>query len=182
MNKNMNKVKLFEYSKIIGKENISFGEYIIIDDFTFIYAKNSMIIGNYVHIAAFTSIVVREKIVLEDFVNISHGCRIFSCSDDFKNKGFGNPTIDDRFRNIFSCPIIIKKFAIIGANSVILPGITIGEGVAVGANSVISKDLEPWGIYINNKKVGERNKEEIMKNYELFLNSQVSERVGKLFK
>jgi galactoside O-acetyltransferase len=52
----------------------------------------------------------------------------------------------------------------------------------VGANSVVTKDLQPWGIYVGNKKVGERNKEEVLKNYEKFLATSENERVGILFK
>jgi galactoside O-acetyltransferase len=60
--------------------------------------------------------------------------------------------------------------------------VVIGEGAMVGANSVVTKDLQPWGIYVGNKKVGERNKEEVLKNYEKFLATSENERVGILFK
>ncbi|MFZ4798391.1 MAG: acyltransferase [Bacteroidia bacterium] len=38
----------------------------------------------------------------------------------------------------------------IGANSVILPGVTIGEGVVVGAGSVVTKDIPPYAIVVGN--------------------------------
>ena len=76
----------------------------------------------------------------------------------------------------------IGKFAIVGTNTTILPDVIIGEGVAVAANSLITKDLEPWSIYVGNRKVGERNKEEVLKNYEKFLATSENERVGNLFK
>jgi len=175
-------VKTFEYTKIIGLENIEFGKNVIIDDFVLIYAKEKIKIGSFVHIASFSSIICGNKLVIEDFVAISQGCRILTVTDDFKYFGFGNSTIDNQFRNIKSSPIKIGKFCIVGANSVVLPGVTIGEGATVGANSVVTKDLEPWGIYIGNKKVGTRNKEEVLKNYEKFLATPESERVGNLFK
>jgi len=175
-------VKTFEFTKIIGIENIEFGKYIIIDDFVFIYAKKKIKIGNFVHIGCGTSIIANEELIIEDFAGLSHGCRIFTATEDFNDWGFGNPTIDIRFRNVKSGPIYIGKFCIIGANSVILPGVTIGEGAAVGANSVVTKDLEPWGIYIGNKKVGVRNKEGVLKNYEEFLKSREEERIGTIFK
>ncbi|MBN1304191.1 MAG: 2,3,4,5-tetrahydropyridine-2,6-dicarboxylate N-acetyltransferase, partial [Anaerolineales bacterium] len=34
----------------------------------------------------------------------------------------------------------------IGTGSVILPGITIGEGAVVGANSVVTKNVEPYTV------------------------------------
>ncbi len=162
-------VKTFEYTKIVGIENIEFGKDILIDDFVFIYAKGEMKIGNNVHIACFTSIMGGSEFAMEDFSAISHGCRILTGTDDFKDWGFGNSTISERYRNTLRAPIYIGRFSIIGANSVVLPGVTIGEGTMVGACSVVSKDLEPWGIYIGNKKIGERDKEAVLKTFKSYL-------------
>ena len=166
---NIEGVKTFEYTKIIGLENIKFGKNIIIDDFTLIYASAPMKIGNYVHIASFTSITGGAELVLEDFVAISQGCRILTGTDDFIDGGFGNSTLDEKYRNTKREPVKICKFCIIGANSVILPGVTISEGATVGAGSVVTKDLKPWGVYIGNKQIKERNKDEVLKNYHKFL-------------
>jgi galactoside O-acetyltransferase len=183
MNKyNIPDVKTFEYTKIIGLENIEFGKYIIIDDFVLIYAKEKITIGNYVHIASLSSISGGGELIMEDFSGLASGCRIVTGSDDFKEWGFGNPTIATEFRNVKVGKVKIEKFAIIGSNSVILPNVIVGEGAAVAAGSVVSKSLEPWGIYVGNKKVGERNKEELLKNYEKFLLMPKSESVGNLFK
>ena len=162
-------VTTFEYTKIVGLENIDFGNNIIIDDFVFIYAKKPLKIGNNVHIASFTSITGGESFVMKDFTALSSGVRIFTGTDDFKEWGFGNSTIDEKYRNTKRAPIFIEKFCIIGANSVILPGVTIGEGASVGAASVVTKNLEPWGIYIGNRKVGERDRTAVMRNYQIYL-------------
>ena len=106
--------------------------------------------------------------MLEDFSGVSHGARIFTGSEDFKDWGFGNPTVPIKFRNVTRKPVRISKFCIVGANSVVLPGVTIGEGAMVGANSVVTKDLKPWGIYIGNKRIAERNKDEVLNNYKKF--------------
>ena len=138
---NIPMVKTFEFTKIIGLENISFGKNILIDDYVFIYAKDEMKIGNYVHIACFASITGGSEFILEDFSAISQGCRILTGSDDFKDWGFGNSTIPEEYRNTKRAPVHIGKFCIIGANSVILPGVTIGEGAMVGACSVVTRNL-----------------------------------------
>ena len=167
--KNIPNVKTFEYTKIIGLENIEFGGNIIIDDFVLIHAKTKMKIGNYVHIASFSSITGGEYFEINDFSAISQGCRILTGTDDFKDWGFGNSTISEKYRNTKRAPIRIGKFCIVGANSVVLPGVTIGEGAMVGACSVVTKNLEPWGIYIGNRKIGERNKNGVLRNYKKFL-------------
>ena len=162
-------VKTYEYTKIIGIDNIKFGHDIIIDDFTFIYATTPMSFGNFVHIASFSSIIGGAELLVEDFVAISHGARILTSTDDFKDWGFGNSTIPLKFRNVTRKPIHIARFCIIGANSVVLPGVTIGEGATVGANSVVTRDLAPWGVHIGNKRTAERNKTAVLENYKRFL-------------
>lgn len=161
-------VKTFEYTKIIGIENIRFGRNIIIDDFVFIYATTPMSFGNYVHIACSSSIIGGADFIIDDFAGIATGARILTGTDDFKDWGFGGPPIDSKFRNITKKPIHIGKFCIVGANSVVLPGVTIGEGAMVGANSVVTRDLAPWGVYIGNRRVSERNKDAVLRNFRRF--------------
>jgi maltose O-acetyltransferase len=43
-------------------------------------------------------------------------------------------------------PVIIENDVWLGTGVVILPNITIGEGAVVGANSVVTKDVEPYTI------------------------------------
>lgn len=179
---NIPNVKTFEYTKIVGIENIEFGKNIIIDDFTFIYAKGKIKFGNYVHIGIYASVTGGEGLIVGNFCAISQGVRILTATDDFKDWGFGNSTIDNQFRNVKSAPILIGDFSIIGANSVVLPGITIGEGAMVGVNSTVTRDLEPWGIYVGNKRIGMRNKDEVLKNYEKFSSTPENERIGSIFK
>lgn len=175
-------VKTFEYTKIIGINNIEFGKYIIIDDFVFIYAKKRIKIGNYVHIASFSSITGGGEFIIKDFSGIGSGTRIITGTDDFKDHGFGNPTINNKFRNVKKGKIVIDKLVVIGANSVILPGVIIKEGAAIAAGSVVSQNLEGWGIYVGNRKVGERNKKKVLENYKRFLHLSEDKKAGLLFR
>lgn len=164
-------VRAFEFTKIIGLENIVFGSPVIIDDFVLIYARSSMSFGNYVHISNFTSITGGD-FSIGDFAAISQGCRILTATDDFTGWGFGNSTLSEKYRNLKRGPINIGKFCIIGANSVVLPGVSIGEGTTVGACSVVTKNLDPWGVYINNKRIKDRNKNGVMETYTKYIESQ----------
>jgi len=158
-------VRTFEYTKIIGLENIEFGADVLIDDFVLLYAKKKMRIGNHVHISCFTSITGGEEFTMGDFSGISQGCRILTATDDYKDWGFGNPTIPEKWRNIKRSPIHVGRFCIVGANSVVLPGVRIGEGAMVGACSVVTRDLDPWGVYIGNRRIAERNKKGVLATY-----------------
>lgn len=48
--------------------------------------------------------------------------------------------------NKFVAPIHVKRKAMIGAGAIILPGVTIGEYATVGAGTVVTKDVPPYGI------------------------------------
>ena len=171
-------VKTFPLTRILNPENITFGTNIIIDDFTFIHARGEIVIGNYVHISNFTSLTGGAKITIGDFVGISQGCRLLSATDDFKEWGMGNSTVPEEFRNVKRAPITIGSFVVIGANSVVLPGVTIGEGAAIGAGSVVTRDLEPWGVYIGNKRIRERDREGAMKTHARFMAKLAAENTG----
>jgi galactoside O-acetyltransferase len=57
------------------------------------------------------------------------------------------PMIDSKYTNVGGGKVILKKFSQLGCNCTVLPALTIAEGVATGAMSLITKDLEPWQIY-----------------------------------
>ncbi len=53
-------------------------------------------------------------------------------------------------RHFISKPIHIENNVWIGANSVILKGVTIGEGAVIAAGSIVTKDVEPYSLYAGN--------------------------------
>lgn len=150
-------------------ENVIVGTNSIIDPFVFFAMGKILLIKNNVHIGAFCSITGGETCIIESFSSMAIGSRIFTGSDDYTGWGFGNSTVPEKYRNIKRGPVKIERFVIIGSNSVILPGVTVGEGTSIGANSVITKNLEPWGVYIGNRRVKDRDKEEIIKNFNKYL-------------
>ena len=89
-------------------------------------------LGKEVEIGSFTVIDAKEKVIIEDQVKIGWGCSIFSHS-----------SIDDK-----KGQIILKKGCNIGANSVIMPGIVIGENATVGANSLVLENIPSNEIWV----------------------------------
>jgi len=162
-------VTIYSNVKIVGINNIEWGENIIIDSFTYLYSGKHIKFGNNIHVSSFVFLNGGGGLDIGDYAGFSQGCKVYSSTDDFKNQGFGNPTIPEQYRNFIREPVTIGRFAIIGANAIILPGVTIGEGATVGANTVVSRDLDPWGIYIGNNKSGERDKEAVLENYQKYL-------------
>jgi acetyltransferase-like isoleucine patch superfamily enzyme len=53
---------------------------------------------------------------------------------------------DERLAADRSRPIAIEDDCWLGANTVVLPGVTVGKGAVVGANSVVAKDVDPYAV------------------------------------
>ncbi len=155
-------------TRIVGEENISYGRAVMIDDFVLIVARAPIVFGDHVHVACFASITGGARVEVGGFSAISQGVRLLTATDDFTGWGFGNSTVPEEFRNVQRAPITIGRFVIIGANSVVLPGVTIGEGATVGACSVVTRDLDPWGVYIGNRRVRDRDRDGVLATFERF--------------
>lgn len=165
-------VTIHESAKLIGIEHIQFGSPVLIDDFTLIVARDPIVLGNYVHIACFSSITGGAAVTVGDFAAVSQGARLLTGTDDFIDGGFGNSTVPTAYRNARRAPIVVGRFCIVGANTVVLPGVSIGEGAVVGANSVVTRNLEPWGVYISNRRHRERNRAEVLRQWAAFEREQ----------
>jgi galactoside O-acetyltransferase len=85
--------------------------------------------------------------VVADFVGISGRARILTGTDDFLGGALIGPTIPDEFRRGERGRVVLEAHGVIGANAVILPNLTIGEGAAIGAGSIVTKSLAPWTVY-----------------------------------
>lgn len=140
-------VKIHSRSSIYGVENISIGDNVRIDDFTVIVASGHLDIGSHVQITNFCYLGAKYGIRLEDFVGIGCGTRIYTSSDDYYGEKLTNITVPSEFTGGIKGRVVLQKHVIVGANCVILPACTIGEGAAIGALSLVVKDIEPWGIY-----------------------------------
>lgn len=141
-------VRIASNSTIIGLENISLGNNIRIDGNVVISAlEGSLKVGNHVHIGTACFVSCAGGVEISDFAGLSQGVRIYSSSDDYSGRWLTNPTVPSAYLNVRVAPVVIDKHVVIGSASVILPGVTIGEGSAVGAMSLVTTSLEAWGIY-----------------------------------
>ena len=107
--------------------------------------------------------------------SISSRVAIYSSSDDYSGASMTNPTVPPQFTNMQHADVKIGRYMIIGAGSIVLPGVTLEDGVAVGALSLEKKDCESFGIYIGvpAKRIGERKRNllELKKKLTNFMNS-----------
>jgi acetyltransferase-like isoleucine patch superfamily enzyme len=111
----------------------------------------------------------KEGIVFEDFTTIAYGVQVFTQSDDYSGNAMTNSTVPQEYKNEFMKEVILKKYSIIGAGSIIMPGVVLAEGTSIGAMSLALNSTEPWGVYIGNpiKRLKDRKKDllELEKQY-----------------
>jgi galactoside O-acetyltransferase len=143
-------------------KNIRLGDNVRVDDFCVLSAGIGGIdIGNYIHVAVFSSLIGAGNISLADFCGISSRVAIYSSNDDYSGGAMTNPTVPSEFTNVQHSDVRIGRHVIIGTGSIVLPGVTLEDGVAVGALSLITKDCKSFGIYMGvpAKRIGERKRD-----------------------
>lgn len=136
---------------LYGVPRISIGNNTRIDDYCVISAgKGGIMIGNYVHIAIFASLQGDGKITLEDYSGISSRSAIYSSNDDYSGNFMSNPTVPEKYKKVNTQDVTIGKHVLVGSGSIILPGVTMKLGSAVGALSLVNRDCEEFVIYRGN--------------------------------
>jgi galactoside O-acetyltransferase len=141
-------VRISDKASFYHPERISIAARARIDDFCILSAgRGGIAVGRYVHIACYCSLIGDGCIEMEDFSGLSSRVAVYSSSDDFSGRGLAHPTVPEDLRRVAHAPVVLRRHALVGAGSVILPGVTLGLGSAVGALSLVRDDLEAFWIY-----------------------------------
>jgi galactoside O-acetyltransferase/dTDP-4-amino-4,6-dideoxygalactose transaminase len=152
-------VKISDKAAIYNCDQIEIGDHSRIDDFCVI--SGCIKIGQNVHIAPQCLVAGGEKgIIFDDFSGLAYQVQVFTQSDDYSGRTLTNPTIPSSFKKEIKREIYIGKHVIVGAASIIFPGVHLKEGCSVGAMTLVNKSTEAWGVYVGNpaKRVKERSK------------------------
>jgi acetyltransferase-like isoleucine patch superfamily enzyme len=102
------------------------------------------------------SLIAAHRIEIGDDVLISWGVTIVdhnshAISFSERSQDVVNWRLGEKdWTNVKIAPIKISNKVWIGFNSIILKGVTIGEGAIVGAGSVVTKDVPAWTIVAGN--------------------------------
>ena len=162
------KVKISKKSSIYYPKNISIGDYSRIDDFAVISGKIK--IGKNVHLAA-GSIVCggKNSITFKDFSGMAFGSKIIGISDDYSGKSMTNPTVNKKFKKTKESSVMIGKHAIIGTNSLVLPGGSLDDYSALGSMSLLNKKINKFEIFfgVPARKLKKRSKD-ILKTFKQY--------------
>lgn len=111
--------------------------------------KGKIIIGDRVGLSN-VAIVASKKVVVENDVLLGGGVKIYD--SDFHSLSYFD-RVNDPYMNIKTEQITIKEGAFIGANVIILKGVTIGKHSVIGAGSVVSKSIPDNEIWAGNPAI-----------------------------
>ncbi|MEI8255821.1 MAG: acyltransferase, partial [Deltaproteobacteria bacterium] len=145
--------------------NIHLGSHVRIDGYTVISAAKGLHIGNYVHIACFCQIVgAGGPVVFEDFAGLSARVSVYTSTDDYTGGSLTNPTVPDRYKQLRSGPVTLKRHVIVGCGSVLMPGVTLETGASVGALTFVNKSVPSNSVVAGHpmRVVGQRNGERLL--------------------
>jgi galactoside O-acetyltransferase len=133
--------------------------------FNFESTQGKVIIGDNTFIHDGSKLTARSKITIGNYVMISWDCTIMDHTshslnhkdrvEDFerlldsrvKNR---QPLLDKCWDKVHVDPIVIHDHVWIGFDSIIMKGVTIGEGSIIGSGSVIRENVPPWSLVIGN--------------------------------
>jgi len=153
-------VRISRTARLYIPAYMSIGDYSIVDDFCIL--SGSIEIGRNVHIAHGCRVIGgREGIKMGNFSGLAFGVTIFAQSDDYTGIALTNPTVPIAFRKIRRARVELGCHVIVGAGSVVFPGVIAGEGSSIGAMSMVTKGTEPWTVYFGTpaKKLNARRQD-----------------------
>ena len=118
----------------------SLGDYSVIESFACINnAVGDVIIGDHTRVGLHNTII--GPVDIGSHVNLAQGITVTALNHNFSD---ANKRIDEQ--GVSTSPVTIEDDVWIGANAVILPGVTIGEHCVVAAGAVVTKDVPPHSL------------------------------------
>ena len=126
---------------------VELGDDVIIDDFT--YISTALRIEGNVHIAAGCQLIGGRNatVVMRAYSTLAPNVVLAAGSDDYI-AGIASPMVPAAAKgNPAIGNIRLGRHCIVGANSTVLPNVTLADGAAVGAQSLVKDDLEAWTLY-----------------------------------
>lgn len=140
------------------------GKRSVIEDYSVINnAVGNLVIGNNTRVGIGNTII--GPVTISDNVNIGQNVTISGLNHNYEDP---SKTISEQ--GIDTSPIKIENDVWIGANSVVLPGVQIGNHSVIGAGSVVTKDIPPYSVAVGNPA-------KIIKRYDMYLKEWVKIRM-----
>lgn len=124
--------------RVFGERSISVGRHVVIGEGSWLQTLGGVIeIGDGCRFSGYVVISAALSIVLEPHVLVARNVHILDHMHRFDRSDLSiesQPITTPR-------PVRIGEGSWIGANVVVLPGVTVGRGAVIGANSIVDRDV-----------------------------------------
>ena len=139
-------VRIFQLAKIINPQYAEIDDHVMILDYVFIDALKSLKIGKYSTITWHTVIEGQAHVEIGDRCFLGPGTIILGSTYEFNGYYTTEHMCEGQdVSKIHYGDIKICDDAYLGANCVVMPGVTIGSNTVIGAGSVVTHDI-PSGV------------------------------------
>lgn len=116
------------------------GDYSVVESFACINnAVGDVVIGDHTRVGLHNTIIGPVRI--GNHVNLAQGITITALNHNFSD---AEKRIDEQ--GVCTTPVVLEDDIWIGANAVILPGVTIGQHSVVAAGAIVTKDVPPHSL------------------------------------
>lgn len=140
-------VKISNKASIYNPELMDIGDHSRVDDFCILSGKVSL--GRYCHVTPMCLIAGGQPgVELKDFCTLAYGVKIFAQSDDYSGESMVNSLVPRKYKREHFAAVLLERQVIVGTNSVVFPGVTVAEGCAIGAMTLVAESTDPWGVYV----------------------------------
>jgi galactoside O-acetyltransferase len=132
--------------------------------------EEGICIGDHVHVATGVYLFGSGgKIILESFCGLSSRVSVYTATDDYSEGFLTNPTVPNKFRNVRRGDVVLRRHALVGASSVLLPGVTLGLAASIGALSLVYKSVGDFVVAFGSplKIIGERDRSILLREEKL---------------
>ncbi len=138
---------IYPSARIIRPDRLRLGDHSSMDDFVFFNASGGAMIRRYVHIACQVSVMVAVVSTSVTTPSWRRGAVSSPPRTAFDGGARMSTHWPDEHRCVRQGGITIGCDAFLGANTVVMPAVRIGEGAVAGASAVVTTDLDPWTVY-----------------------------------
>jgi galactoside O-acetyltransferase len=140
-------VRISDKASIHDAERISIGDNTRIDDFCVL--SGTITLGRNVFVGVFCNLAGGHAgITVCDFATMSYATHLVAQSDDYSGATMTGQTIPVELKHETFGPVHIGRHAILGTSTIVLPGVTIPDGVAAGARTLFTNSVEEWSVYV----------------------------------
>lgn len=133
---------------IISKDELALHDSSRIDSFCLINASGGMVVDEESVIHAGSHVIGDGAVEMGPRSVVTYNCVILTSTADLAHPA-SSVVPEDQRQNITDS-VTLSRETFVGSGAVIMPGVTLHEGAAVGATAYVDEDVPPWTIQLPN--------------------------------